>query len=156
MIVTDQFGQGLWTVGNARYLLVPALKNVPPAAGQPPVWNHYVCYEALAGPYVGKPVILIDQFGNAQVQVLQAKYLCNPAEKRADGQIYPIVNSVVHLACYQVNNPAPDLRSITTLDQFGFWQTQIYHNDCLCVPALKDHPLATEHSTWGNIKALYR
>jgi hypothetical protein len=152
---TDQFGQAPWTLGDARYLLVPSLKNVPPPQTVPP-WNHYVCYDALSGPLINKPVTLIDQFGNVQVVVLQAKYFCNPVEKFADGQIYPILDPNAHLACYQVDNPSPDVKPITTIDQFGYWQTQINHNDCLCVPALKDYPLATEKTTWGQIKALYR
>jgi hypothetical protein len=155
IIVTDQFGKAPWVVGDARYLLVPSLKNVPPPAVVPP-WNHYLCYDALTGPLVGTLVTLVDQFGNVNVRVLQAKYFCNPVEKRADGQLYPIIDPNAHLACYQVDNPFPEYHPITTVDQFGYWQTQIDHNDCLCVPALKDYPLATEQSTWGRIKALYR
>jgi len=159
VIGTDQFGKGPWVLGNARYLLLPALKNVPVPATVP-AWNHYLCYDALSGPLVNKPVTLIDQFGNVQVVVLQAKYFCNPVEKTVDGAVgpvvYPIIDFNAHLACYQVDNPVPDFRGITTVDQFGYWSTQIYHNDCLCVPALKDYPLATQHSTWGKIKSLYR
>jgi len=156
IIGKDQFGEALWTVKDARYLLVPSLKNVPVPPPPVPAWNHYVCYEALSGPLVGQYVLLVDQFGNVQVQVLHAKYFCNPAEKRADGLIYPIINPVVHLACYLVQNPQPSFHQITATDQFGFWQTQIYENDCLCVPALKDHPLKTEKTTWGKVKALYQ
>lgn len=156
IIGIDQFRQAPWTLGNAVYLLTPSLKNVAPPAPPVPTWNHYVCYEALIAPFVGEPVILIDQFGNAQVQVLHGKYFCNPAEKRADGLIYPIVDPIIHLACYQVENPATVTIPITTIDQFGFWQTHIMRNDCLCVPALKDHPVKTENSTWGKVKALYR
>ena len=156
IIGTDQFGQAPWVVKDARYLLLPALKNVPAPGAPVPDWNHYVCYEAIAGPLVGEYVTLVDQFGNAQVQVLKAKLFCNPAQKQADGRIYPIMDPVVHLACYQVLNPDGSLTPITTIDQFGFWQTQLYQNDCLCVPSLKDHPVPSEKSTWGQIKALYR
>lgn len=158
IIGIDQFGQAPWVVKDARYLLLPALKNVPPPAGGAtlPFWNHYVCYEAISGPLVGRYVTLIDQFGGAQVQVLQAKYFCNPAQKSADGVVYPIKDPIVHLACYMVQNPDFSTIPITTLDQFGYWQTQIFENDCLCVPALKDHPVKTEQSTWGKVKALYR
>jgi len=156
---TDQFGKAPWVLGDARYLLVPSLKNVPPPATVP-AWNHYLCYDALTGPLVSKPVILVDQFGNVQVVVLRAKYFCNPVEKTvgdaANQTVYPIIDYNAHLACYVVDNPQPSFHPITTIDQFGYWQTQIYQNDCLCVPALKDYPLATEKSTWGKVKALYR
>jgi hypothetical protein len=156
LIGTDQFGKAAWVVKDARYLLTPSLKNTPTPPPPVPVWNHYVCYEALSGPYIGEYVYLIDQFGNAYVQVLQPKYFCNPAQKLDEGNIYPIVEPTVHLACYQVQNPDFTVTPITALDQFGFWQTQLYENDCLCVPALKDYPLRTEQSTWGRVKALYR
>jgi len=159
IVGTDQFGKGAWVLGDARYLLVPSLKNVLPPATVP-AWNHYLCYDALTGPFVGRPVILIDQFGNAQVQVLRPKYFCNPVEKRvgdpANQVVYPIIDFNAHLACYVVDNPQPSFHAITAIDQFGYWQTQIYQNDCLCVPALKDYPLGTERSTWGRIKSLYR
>jgi len=160
IIATDQFGKTAWTLGDAHYLLVPSYKNVPPPDPRnptpPPYWNHYLCYDALTGPLVGTLVTLVDQFGNVQVQVLQAKYFCNPVQKTADGVVYPIIDPNAHLACYQVQNPLSEGYSITALDQFGYWQTQIRQNDCLCVPALKDYPLPTEPSTWGKVKALYR
>jgi len=157
IIGTDQFGQAPWVVKDARYLLLPSLKNLPtPGGGTVPFWNHYVCYEAVSGPLMGQYVVLIDQFGTAQVQVLQPKYFCNPVQKYADGVIYPIKDPIVHLACYMVQSADPAGHSITALDQFGFWPTQIYNNDCLCVPALKDHPVKTDRSTWGKVKALYR
>ncbi len=151
----DQFGISQWILGDATYLLNPALKNVPPPA-PPPVWNHYVCYQA-HGPTLGRPVILIDQFGTCNVVVLQGKLFCNPAEKlHEDGTSYPIVDHVAHLACYLVQNATPFTRSITAIDQFGFWQLETFENDCMCVPALKEHVLRTEQSTWGKIKAMYR
>jgi len=158
VMVTDQFGKGPWTVRDARYLLAPA-KKFPVPGDTVPEWNHYLCYDVVSGPIVNRQVTLIDQFGNAQVYVLQAKYFCNPVEKRVGGPagiVYPIIDANAHLACYMVENPNVLPRSITTLDQFGFWQTQIYENDCLCAPALKDHPLPARPSTWGKIKSLYR
>lgn len=156
----DQFGQASWTLGDAVYLLVPSLKNVSAAdTTGPALSNHYVCYDVLSGPMIGTAVLLADQFGNVQVQVLKAKYFCNPAQKEVDGGfggIWFIEDPIVHLACYTVENPSTDIHSITARDQFGFWQTQLNQNDCLCVPALKNPPLPTRPSTWGRIKALYR
>ncbi|HXV14857.1 MAG TPA: hypothetical protein VEC56_11685 [Candidatus Krumholzibacteria bacterium] len=151
----DQFGIAQWHLGDAAYLLNPALKNVPPPAA-PPEWNHYLCYHA-QGPTVGRPVIVIDQFGTSNVVVLYGKLFCNPVEKRhADGITYPIVDPVAHLACYLVQNATPFTRSITAIDQFGYWQLETFENDCLCLPALKEHVLKTQESTWGKIKAMYQ
>jgi hypothetical protein len=159
VIVTDQFGQSQWVTGNPAYLLTPSLKNVTPdprGGPPPPVWNHYVCYDVISGPLMSKPVTLVDQFGTVQVVVLAAKYFCNPAEKNDGGKVFPIIDKGAHLACYLVDDPVADLRKITTIDQFGFWQIEIAQNDCLCVPALMDTPVPTRESTWGRIKALYR
>ena len=156
IIVTDQFGQKAWEVGNAAYLLLPALKYVP--VGTPaPTYNHYLCYEVVAGPIYSIPLTLIDQFGTAPVLLLSAKYFCNPVEKTTgDGQVFPILDFNAHLAVYSVENSIVDPRSVTTVDQFGYWQTQIFENILMCAPALKDYDLPTERSTWGRIKSLYR
>ena len=152
----DQFGFSQWQLGDARYLLNPALKNVPPAAGSPPIWNHYLCYDA-QGPTLTRPVILIDQFGTCNVVVLQGKLFCNPVQKRhQDGTVSPIIDPIAHLTCYVVQNPNPFTRSITAIDQFGYWQLETFQNDCLCVPALKEHVVKVQETTWGKIKAMYR
>ncbi|HET6462228.1 MAG TPA: hypothetical protein VFH33_00385, partial [Candidatus Krumholzibacteria bacterium] len=76
VIVTDQFGTSSWRVSNATYLVLPSLKNLPGPGAPLPVWNHYLCYDVVApGTLVNQPVVLIDQFGNAQVQVLTARFL---------------------------------------------------------------------------------
>lgn len=152
----DQFGVHSWTLRDAHYLLNPALKNVP--GGAPPVANHYVCYEVIGAPDILRTVILVDQFGTTQVQVLRGKYFCNPVEKvhLDDGSTYPIIDYAAHLACYQTLDPNQFAVPITTIDQFGYWQIEVFDSDCLCVPSLKDHPVRTEESTWGRVKALYR
>jgi hypothetical protein len=160
VIVTDQFGQKQWTVGAARYLLLPALKN-PQSPPPPtvPTWNHYLCYEVLGAQDVNQPVTLIDQFGTVQVFVRRPVFLCNPVAKRvftATGPVeYPIIDATAHLAVYAFDRFGLN-QSITAYDQFGFWQTPLFETDLLCVPALKDHPVPTTPSTWGKIKSLYR
>jgi hypothetical protein len=160
VIVRDQFGQSPWVVKDARYLLLPSRKNLTGPGAPPPIWNHYLCYEVVTGPIVEQPVLLIDQFGGVQVQVRYAKLLCNPVEKTeftpSGPVVYPIIDATAHLSCYEILNTVPYGQPITALDQFGFWQTQVLQNDCLCVPALKDHPLPSKPSTWGKIKSLYR
>jgi hypothetical protein len=159
IIGIDQFGSSEWRLADAVYLLNPALKNIhpdPTGGPLPPIWNHYVCYDAV-GPPIGRPVVLIDQFGTSNVVVVQGKLFCNPVEKRVDGTVYPIIDYAAHLACYLINDLAtPMTRSITAIDQFGYWQLETYDSDCLCVPALKEHVIGTEESTWGRIKAMYR
>lgn len=161
VIVIDQFGSSQWQVQHASYLLLPSLKNQPGPGTPLPTWNHYLCYDVVPpGLFVNQPVVLIDQFGTAQVQVLTARFLCNPVEKRvftATGTVtYPIIDATAHLACYDVSGPGFPPTPITAYDQFGFWQVQIQEPRCMCVPALKDHPVRTERTTWGQIKALYR
>jgi hypothetical protein len=158
VIAIDQFGYGPVKLGNAVYLLTPTLKNPPPPPVPPlPYRNHYLCYEVIGSQPVYKRVALVDQFGvSTDVMVLQPKYFCNPVEKHADGRIYPIMDYKAHLQCYQVDNPAFDLHGVVALDQFGYHQFTTYRNDCLCLPALKEHIVGTERSTWGQIKSLYR
>jgi hypothetical protein len=156
VLVTDQFGTYLWTLGNAVYLVAPAVKY-PQPGDAPPVRNHYLCYEATHGAEVVKPVMVIDQFGAVQVTVVIGKLFCNPVEKTtADGTVFPIVDSQAHLACYLVENPETYSIYVTVLDQFGSPEMTLVSNDCLCTPALKERALGVEKSTWGRIKALYR
>jgi hypothetical protein len=138
------------------YVLLPSLKN--PAPGERvPTWNHYVCYDVLVGPLLGEPVILVDQFGDVTVQVLQAKYFCNPADKTVGGKFYPMTDAQAHLACYAVENPDGSTHSVSVLDQFRHFDgVLLLNNDCLCAPAYKDYPVRSEKSTWGKIKSLYR
>ncbi len=157
VIAIDQFGYGPVKLGNAVYLLTPTLKNPLPPIGPLPYRNHYLCYEVLGSLPLYKHVVLVDQFGiSTNVTVLQPKLFCNPVEKHADGQTYPIMDYRAHLQCYQVDNPIVEPRGVVAYDQFGYHQFSTYQNDCLCLPALKEHIVGTERSTWGQIKALYR
>jgi len=101
-------------------------------------------------------VALFDQFETAQVMVLEGKYFCNPVEKIDAGHNYPIIDARAHLACYHVENPDLQNWPVYLLDQFVTLNTNVYFNDCLCVPALKEHTVKAETSTWGRIKSLYR
>jgi hypothetical protein len=156
VIGIDQFGYGPVTVGDPVYLLNPALKNPGPGGGTPPIRNHYLCYEVLGSLPIYKLVILIDQFGTSDVTVVRSKLFCNPVEKREGAVYYPILDYRAHLQCYEVQNPQPNFHPVVAFDQFGYWQIETYQNDCLCVPALKEHIVSTERTTWGQIKALYR
>ena len=156
VLVTDQFGTYLWTLGDAKYLVAPAVKY-PQPGDAPPERNHYLCYEATHGAEVIRPVMVVDQFGTVQVTVVIGKLFCNPVEKTlGDGTVFPIIDSQAHLACYLVENPEGYSIPVTVLDQFGSPEMTLVSNDCLCAPALKERVLGVEQSTWGRIKALYR
>jgi hypothetical protein len=55
VLVTDQFGTNPWRLGNIAYLVAPAVKY-PQPDDQPPVRNHYLCYDAVLAPTVGSPL----------------------------------------------------------------------------------------------------
>jgi hypothetical protein len=152
--VIDQFGADKWTVYNPEYLVNPALKNVP--GGSPPPWNHYLCYRAQGSP-VGQLVILVDQFGIVTVQLMNRFRFCNPVEKThlVTGKVEPIIDPKAHLACYSYPRN-PFAYPVIAVDEFGTWQFDANNDDCLCVPALKEHVVRTESSTWGKIKAMYQ
>ncbi|UCG50538.1 MAG: hypothetical protein JSW58_10035 [Candidatus Latescibacterota bacterium] len=150
----NQFGTHDWMLGDARYLLLPALKNEP--AGQPPPeLNHYLCYEA-QGPTLGIEVLLTDQFDQVTVIVLEGVYFCNPCEKETpDGTVYPIVDPWAHLTVYLVENPVPyDIQALVR-DQFMEEMLILNENLYLAVPALKEL-IPAGSSEWNRIKALYK
>jgi hypothetical protein len=153
IVVIDQFGTNKWLVDRPEFLVNPALKNVP--GGSPPPWNHYLCYNA-RGVELKRVVILIDQFGTWQTQLAIGFRFCNPVEKThlLTGKIEPILDPKAHLACYTYAR-SPFVYPVVAVDEFGNWQFDIFQDDCLCVPALKEHVVKTEESTWGKIKAMY-
>jgi hypothetical protein len=154
VVATDQFGTYAWTLQEADYLLLPALKNVPKDTPLP-VWNHYLCYGG-KGPIYSIPVTLVDQFGSAQVVVLKGVYFCNPTEKIEGGITYPIVDPAAHLTCYTVQAPVSHSMTVDVLDQFHYKPTTILNTELLCLPCLRQSTVRTQNSTWGRIKALYR
>lgn len=150
----DQFGTHEWMLGDARYLLLPALKNEP--TGQEiPELNHYLCYEA-QGPTLAIQVMLTDQFDQVDVIVLEGKYFCNPCEKEDPaGLVYPIVDPWAHLTVYLVENPVPYNIQVLGRDQFMEEFIVLQDNLFLAVPALKTEVFPAGSSEWNRIKALY-
>jgi hypothetical protein len=150
----DQFGTHEWMLGDARYLLLPALKNEP--TGQEiPELNHYLCYEA-QGPTLGVVVTLTDQFDQVNVVVLEGKYFCNPCEKQdPTGLVYPIVDPWAHLTVYLVENPRPYSIPVWVRDQFVEESIILNDNLFLAVPAMKLNVIQPGSSEWNRIKALY-
>lgn len=130
----------IWTVGDAEFLLVPAIKDgvgIVDLLGQ-----HWKCYAAadLFDPDV--TVNMKDQFQLASnVVVVQGRYLCNPVKKNS-GPMPPLPEE--HLACYEISgapplnpplNPSHDLE-----DQFGAYSVSVLSPELLCVPSLKFLP----------------
>jgi hypothetical protein len=151
----DQFGTHEWMLGDAWYLVLPALKNE--GVGQPlPELNHYLCYEA-QGPTLGIQVRLTDQFDQTMVVVLEGKYFCNPCEKTTpDGFVYPIVDPFAHLTVYFVENPQVYDIPVLMQDQFiDIEEIVLNENFYLAVPALKTEVFPAGSSEWNRIKALY-
>jgi hypothetical protein len=150
----DQFGTHEWMLGDARFLLLPALKNDP--TGQPiPELNHYICYDA-NGPMIEIPVRLGDQFDLVNVVVLDARYFCNPCEKQTpDGFVYPIIDPSAHLTVYFVDNPTPYQIEALVRDQFMEGPVLLRENFFLAVPALKTQVFEPGSTEWDRIKALF-
>jgi hypothetical protein len=135
--VQHQFGFHEFYVGNARYLLNPALKN--DVTLPLPELNHYKCYEAFGDTILNIQVQLVDQFDSTHVLILEPQYFCNPCEKETmDGTVYPIVDSLAHLTVYRVLNPEPYLIQALVKDQFMEQLLTLGDNFYLCLPSLKE------------------
>jgi len=158
VLVTDQFGTGMVTLGNPLFLVNPALKNPPVPPPPPPVRNHYVCYSVIGSQPLNKAVTLVDQWGTRSYVVVTPRLLCNPVQKydSATNTNYPVIDPKAHLMCYEIRETVPGpMNNVTASDQFGVWTFQVLPGTLLCVPALKDNPVSNRSSTWGQIKALY-
>jgi hypothetical protein len=131
--VTNQFGAGDLTVGQATRLCLPSWKFDPndpggvPGGSVAPPWpttappaptgleDHYQCYSVspagTGNGFTGKPaaITLQDQFGTYQsVAVGDPVELCAPVTKTVSttGQSYPAFDlNGAHLLCYAVNLP---------------------------------------------------
>ncbi|MEE9270537.1 MAG: hypothetical protein V3V49_09790 [Candidatus Krumholzibacteria bacterium] len=152
VLLDNQFGTQTWHVMDARYLVLPALKD---EFGPPPVWNHYKCYDAV-GPPVNIPVTLIDQFGVVNAIAVEPVLFCNPVEKTVAGETSPIIDPAVHLACYRLEPPQPSGFSAMAFDQFSAWPLMLIDHVWLCLPTEKRLFVPIEEGTWGKIKSLYR
>ena len=151
-LIANQFGQQRWQVKDGRYLVLPALKNMP---GSPPLFNHYKCYDAV-GPAMNIPVLLVDQFGTRQMVATNPRLFCNPVEKTVNGIHYPtVVDPETHLACYELQPPMAYGLPVMALDQFGEWLVTPLEPCWLCLPTTKLQAVPAEPQTWGKIKSLY-
>jgi hypothetical protein len=151
--LVNQFGRQDWVVGDGRYLVLPAHKNMP---GWPEPWNHYKCYEA-DGPPVDVPVQLADQFGFYDMTAVEPVLFCNPCIKEVFGQWYEILWPEAHLAVYRLEPPTGVAGfAAVASDQFGEWEMNFEEPVWLVLPTDKLTVVMTETSTWGRVKSLFR
>jgi hypothetical protein len=151
VLVTDQFGDNVtWVISKIPlYLLAPTSKLVGPGEpGPPPAGQHYTCYievGSLVDP--AATVQLSDQFAlHGPLEVGRAFFLCAPAEKTHDGDVYPIIpasDGRDHLACYEVPMES-HVVTVSTRNQFSGLDPDEFGSPVwdrmLCVPAIKTHP----------------
>ncbi|MBN1504779.1 MAG: hypothetical protein JW952_06950 [Candidatus Eisenbacteria bacterium] len=153
-LVTDQFGSRYWSMVGPKFLVLPALKNPTDPEADPPLRNHYLCYQAY-GPTPNVTVTLVDQFGTVCTVVMEACMFCNPVQKcLSDGTVYPIVDDCPHLACYLITDTNQYGFPVNTSDQFGNRTQDVGMSWLLCVPAHKNDATPVKESTWGRIKSL--
>jgi hypothetical protein len=115
---------------------------VPGAAPQSalpsiPVGNHYVCYPVKGAQFKPRTATFRDQFGAWTVTVIGITRLCAPAEKRADGKVYEMVNKGLHLTCYTIRYQGGALPPVMTNDQFGPQKLTLAPATEVCLPAGK-------------------
>jgi hypothetical protein len=125
----------LWSVGDGRFLLVPAIKD---GLGTIELGQHWKCYDAI--PLFDPDVTanLLDQFYlESNVVVGPGRYLCNPVETNNEG---PPSFPDEHLACYEIAGLT--LGGFHSLDdQFGNHPAlQFESPGLLCLPSLKYLP----------------
>ena len=154
VVVQNQFGDFTLEVDQPRYLMAPALKNVTAGGAQ---GDHYKCYDVI-GAFVDVVVSIEDQYSSeSAVQMLTARYLCNPAMKvLEDGRRFPVSNPEEHLVCYSRGLGGVGNLFGISADQFGVWNLLLTNPKYLCVPSFKDEVVQTLEGTWGELKSTYR
>jgi hypothetical protein len=156
VILTNQFGQYPANVLNLDFMLVPAWKNQPQPV--PPNANHYLCYRAVGPPPQPFSYDLVDEW-RQDVQVPgPLQFLCVPCMKIHGGQVFPVLDSLTHLAVYPIV-PFSDVFYPFIKDQFfqGPVPVQQKPTEYLFVPTIKQLIVTpTKKSTWGEIKTRYR
>jgi len=141
--VTNQFGTDVsWLVTTPKYILVPTAKTVDGETfDDRDDLNHYWCYEA-NGPRAGVRATLDDQFsGPNNVRVTTPTLFCNPAEKVANGETFPILDEDLHLACYEIHGKQKTQQhTVGVENQF---ETDVFQTgpwEILCAPSEKTLP----------------
>jgi hypothetical protein len=141
--LTDQFGDRSADVQKGTVLCNPARKNNEESVVNK--HDHLRCYQTDRGPKVGATVLLRNQFGPFQADVLQANGLCVPSTKQIvkKGAKPPKPPKQIfradHFQCYGIK-PAGSFkaRSILIRDQFGRRKLTVGKPFQLCAPTTKN------------------
>jgi hypothetical protein len=143
IFVTNQFAmEAPWQVTTPKYIMVPTAKTFGGVTFDDRArMNHYWCYEA-NGPRVGVRATLDDQFnGPDDVRVTTPTLFCNPAEKVHAGEVFPIEDEELHLACYEIHGKQKTEQfTVGVENQF---ETDTYQTgpwEILCAPSEKTLP----------------
>jgi hypothetical protein len=156
VIVTNQFGQQPVQVEHVEFMLVPAWKNQP----QPvqPNANHYLCYRAHGFNPPPQPHFFQDEWRQDVQYPYPMEFLCTPCMKEHNGQIYPPVDTLTHLAVYPIT-PQSDYFYPFIMDQFFAGPVYVWQKplEYLFVPSDKKLIITdSKKASWGRIKTLYR
>lgn len=159
VLVDNQFGENQEIrVEYLDFILLPARKAQTPDLPPPPDnINHYLCYRC-TGPSPGVDILLRDQFHEQGQMVASATYLCNPAWKRHQG-IEFAPRDTTHLVLYRLEVPNWQAPTHFLRDQFADWASNFIQipDEYVAVPSVKRHlPTATQQTSWGRIKSIYR
>lgn len=104
-----------------------------------PLWDHYKVYETAPFPVppLGLPVLLTDQFGTYQHQVLQLEKFMNPTYKEDINGIFPINDPITHYSWWTIT-PQPFSATVAATNQFGDQSLLVHDAVYLLNPALKN------------------
>ena len=107
-----------------------------------PLWDHYKVYETAPFPVppLGLPVLLTDQFGPYNHQVLQLQKFMNPVQKQVatpGGGTYPINDPITHYSWWTIS-PQPFSALVAATNQFGDQSLNVHDAVYLLAPALKN------------------
>jgi hypothetical protein len=146
VLVEDQFGRLILSVEKAQTLCVPSEKDHVASELN---LDHFQCYKAkmveqpgdddddddddLPGVFEPRVVTLTDQFGSAQVTVVEPEALCNPVDKNSEG----ILDPETHLTCYKITQGIDAGRNAAIENQFGPLTLNVKKAETLCVPSSK-------------------
>ncbi len=103
--------------------------------------DHFKCYRTGDKP-VNRRVILKDQFGTSEAQVLDPVRFCNPVQKDHNDKLTPIRHRDHHLKFYRIETKDPDVTRVVYVDnQFGKQQKLVLTKPLfLAVPTQKLYP----------------
>ncbi len=138
-VISNQFGTQNLVLADARFLLVPTGKGVPPNPAPSPSTDldHYKCYAASGANLNRGNVALSDQFIAETITVLQPVLFCNPVLKIHGNVTTPILHPSAHLTCYATSASHFTGVTVNTRNQFSVAALAVRQPDLLCVPSTK-------------------